>query len=183
MNGADQSTAFPQTLRNSTLGTYETELGRQFKTSKLLDRELQKSFIRHDSTLGPFDRWRNPPPKLEAASLEDIMNAVATSEQNELQGILPPAVVIPQGQHDAQSQTSSQASGSGVSSHSESSAYSFASKNSQGSFIQFHSGQSRRRRRRRTKPTSAATKPKKSSTRKRIFQCTFCTDAFATKYD
>lgn len=163
-------------------------------TSKSLDSlngNRQTRPVQWDS-LSPLDRWRNSPPETEAAPLRAIINAVAGSESNDLSnesGRLStsapeyPQQNLPLPTSDAKSLVSSEASGSALSSSSGLSAFSFDSRDSHGSFGRFYLNDTPRRRRRRTKAVSILSRPQSKTSRKRPYQCTFCTDAFRTKYD
>lgn len=146
------------------------------------------------SSLSPLDRWRNSPPEIEAAPLEAIMSAVTSSEANDLSDRNFELASFNSGDlqqspslngNDARSQVSSKASGSALSNSSGSSAYSFGSNHSHGSFGRFYLNEPpRRRHRRRTKTASMLPKPpKKTIGGQRPYQCTFCTDTFRTKHD
>ncbi|KAH8432482.1 uncharacterized protein LDX57_010119 [Aspergillus melleus] len=156
--------------------------------------ESRKATHVQDPAMCPLDRWRNSPPELEGASLEAIVSAVASSTTSGLSDRnltldSPGPEVLPhscsQDNSDARSLVPSQASGSVLSSSSESSAHSFGSNRSHGSFNRFYLNEPPRRRHRRpAKSTSTGGKPPKRSVEtKRPFQCTFCTDTFLTKHD
>lgn len=84
----------------------------------------------------------------------------------------------------APSTTSFETGQSSSKSASTSAAYSHHSSHSHGSFGSFNSSLAGKRdRRRRRKPTQAAAAKKPGDEKKRIFQCTFCTDTFKSKYD
>lgn len=158
-------------------------------------RESQLPTNEQLSSMSPLERWRNSPPEIEPAPLEAIMSAVAQNESSDpFNGGFDPIASTPGGRRKSVSSAgngaqsvleSSDASGSGLSSSSGSSAYSFGSNHFGGSFGCFYLDKPpRRQRRRRTR--TAAIRPKTSTTtekRKRPFQCTFCTDTFRTKYD
>lgn len=127
----------------------------------------------------PLDRWRHTPPDQEAAPLSAITQAAESS----LYSVSAPnlsyhgpgtAGTSPQvnssslsfGSHDFS--TSGQGSESSTHSHSSASVASIRSHN-----------RPRRRRRRHRSPAKASSQ----ETAKRIYQCTFCTDTFKTKYD
>ncbi|KAL2863998.1 uncharacterized protein BJX67DRAFT_374170 [Aspergillus lucknowensis] len=137
-----------------------------------------------NSSLSPFERWRNSPPEAEAASLEAIMSAVEGSKNNlpsQNPDIWSSSQSVP---NDALSIESSTLSGSGLSNSSASSAQSFGSLSSSGSFTRFLTNEQGRRRRRRAKLMTTRRRTADSSkTEARPYQCTFCTDTFRTKYD
>lgn len=140
--------------------------------------------------LNPFERWQHSPPENEPAAMLDIANAVAASD-------LPEDLDSPSSYETRRHKGSS--NGSGFSNHRAASTTSFETSqasslsnlssaanshgSSHGSFGSFSSslaGKKDRRRRRRT----AAAHPRQSvDDKKRIFQCTFCTDTFKSKYD
>ncbi|TKX24736.1 homeobox KN domain-containing protein 2 [Elsinoe australis] len=146
--------------------------------------------------LNPFERWQHSPPENEPAPMEAIADAVKSS--NYL-----PEHSRPSSGHDTGSreQASSSASFSGkpasvasMETGRESSgsrtnttssiAWSHGSSGSFGSFNSFGSGlHGKRDRGRRKRKVRAPLRKEASDDKKRIFQCTFCTDAFKTKYD
>ncbi|KAK2739686.1 hypothetical protein FQN57_006520 [Myotisia sp. PD_48] len=139
------------------------------------------------SELNPLDRWRHSPPEHEAASARDIIQAMATSSFNPDQTkpqFKAPASISRRGG------SSNDDSGSKLTSQSVSSLETNKSSISDMSFASVFSHRSRgswntdlkERRRRRHKP-AAAPNPFQKSRAARIFQCTFCTDSFPTKYD
>ncbi|KAL3439767.1 hypothetical protein BJX65DRAFT_317599 [Aspergillus insuetus] len=138
----------------------------------------------------PLERWQNSPPEVEPAHLDAIMRAVADSDVNREHEQGEPSVA--QGL-DFKPQASPAAPGSAHSSYSDSgsvsSAYSFASNRSAGSFGRFYLTEPARRRRRRkiSSPRILAENKKRiresKATESRRYQCTFCTDTFHTKHD
>jgi hypothetical protein len=141
--------------------------------------------------LNPFERWKNSPPENEPASITDIANAVANSD-------LPDDAVSRSpssgrrkrssngsgfSSFKAPSTTSLDTSGKTSSRSGSSAAFSGGSSHSRGSFGSFNSSLAGKKdRRRRRQPTATAAK-KAADDKKRIFQCTFCTDTFKSKYD
>ena len=135
-----------------------------------------------DALMSPLERWQNSPPEYEGANTSDIMRALAEAPY-------PDAI------------TSQHASDEGWSSYSSSA--SFASKaSSSGSFAHSHSGSDvlsgrpeqtyrpptplpgKSARRRRRKPERQIKRRSDRKTEeKRMYQCTFCSDTFLTKYD
>ncbi|KAL3434500.1 hypothetical protein BDV09DRAFT_185738 [Aspergillus tetrazonus] len=145
--------------------------------------ECQSASPKDWLSMSPLDRWENSPPEIEPAPLEAIMNAVASSANNNSR--LASSTADMGGKDlsatcniDAQSVVSSNHSRSALSSSSNSSAHSFSSNISGGSFGCFYLDEPLRRRRRRRRKTIKST-----PTHKRPFQCTFCTDTFRTKHD
>lgn len=144
--------------------------------------------------LNPFERWKHSPPEHEPASLRDIADAVARSD-------LPadPLSASPSTLGRSSKRRKGSSTGSGVSNRrapstgsadtgqtSSLSASSAAlSKNSShGSFSSFSSSLAGKKdRRRRRKPSAIPPGRKSMDDQKRIFQCTFCTDTFKSKYD
>lgn len=142
------------------------------------------------SELNPLERWRHSPPENEAASARDILTAMATtsfapgsnnpkggshlrksgSSNDDSQSNNRPAVSLNSYSLDTTTQSS-------ISEMSFASAYS--NRSSRGSW---NSGDTKERRRRRQKSAIAQNSFQKHRGA-RIFQCTFCTDSFPTKYD
>ncbi|KAH7383300.1 hypothetical protein BKA66DRAFT_417892 [Pyrenochaeta sp. MPI-SDFR-AT-0127] len=139
-------------------------------------------------SLNPFERWKHSPPENEPAPLTAIAQAVETFD--------PPESASMSSSY--RKDTSNDSTGSfsvfkapSISSldtgftnmssgslGSHNSAYSYGSRHSLGSM---NSLKSKERRRRRRLPTRA---PKADSDEgPRLFQCTFCTDRFKSKYD
>ena len=144
--------------------------------------------------LNPLERWKHSPPEHEAASMTDIVSAIENTDTME--------------QHSASTSTSEgrrkySSRGSGLSnvsvaqsvtsletrqtssqSASNSAVFSHGSSVSCGSFGSFSTGLTRKRERRKARRSVAAvTRPSRVEYHKRIFQCTFCTDTFKSKYD
>ena len=118
------------------------------------------SLVNSFDTMSSLDRWRNSPPELEHVSMEDI--AAALAETNNA-----PRPYRAGRTSSRQSDASSvRASDTG-------------SSDSQG-ILSETGAVTKHRRRRRKRPNAP---PSKETAGKRIFQCTFCTDAFKTKYD
>lgn len=118
----------------------------------------------------PLDRWRHSPPEEEPASWHAISQSLgrykeASSSEPETGQAGVPAYID-------SSDTSKSSASSG------SSAHSYVSE----SLLSLQSHGSRRRRRRR-----AVARNKRAATsaesERRLFQCTFCTDTFQTRYD
>ncbi|KAF2773462.1 hypothetical protein EJ03DRAFT_347964 [Teratosphaeria nubilosa] len=141
--------------------------------------------------LNPFERWQHSPPEHEPASITDIAQAVATSDLPENTISRSPSSGRRKRSSNgsgfssfrASSTTSIETSAQSSSLSASSAAYSQGSFNSHGSFGSFSSrlaGKKDRRRRRRNAP---AISNKALDGNKRIFQCTFCTDTFKSKYD
>lgn len=144
--------------------------------------------------LNPFERWQHSPPENEPASITDIANAVASSDlPSEQCSTSPSSAGRPKRSSNgsgfsnfrAPSTTSLDTSAAQSSSLSASSAvFSHSSAQSRGSFGSFSSSLAGKRdRRRRRRPALNATSRAQSDDKKRIFQCTFCTDTFKSKYD
>ncbi|KAK5108550.1 hypothetical protein LTR62_008207 [Meristemomyces frigidus] len=143
--------------------------------------------------LNPLQRWQNSPPEHEPAAFENIAKAVASSDLPDDSASTSPSSA---GRHKkssngsgfsnfrAPSTTSLDTSGAQSSSLSQSSAaFSQGSSQSLGSFGSFNSSLAGKRdRRRRRRPTILASQ-RYSDDKKRMFQCTFCTDTFKSKYD
>lgn len=167
--------------------------------SNAIDIRPNKQGLTHKSkeweNLNPMDRWKISPPEHEAAKVEDIAQAVATSDlgrqdcggasrEHSHRGL------DSSGNSDSQSLWQTRGSSasldtgfSALSSNSfsnnslGSSLSHGSSRNSFGSFGRKVSKDYRRRRR------TAADPSRKLADDKRLFECTFCTDKFKSKYD
>lgn len=140
--------------------------------------------------LNPFERWQHSPPENEPAAMLDIANAVAASD-------LPEDLASPDSYETRRHKGSS--NGSGFSNHRAASTTSFETSHasslsnlssaanshgsSHGSFGSFSSSLAGKKDRRRRRRTAAAHPRQLADDKKRIFQCTFCTDTFKSKYD
>ena len=143
--------------------------------------------------LNPLERWKASPPEHEAASATAIARAVATAP-------------LAHGRNSSQSSAQGSRKSSQKSSSNDDSCFSMfhapsisslETGRSSTSDISFASGRSHRsrgsltssvgekdRRRRRRAPAAQRLSAQATKSRgARIFQCTFCTDTFATKYD
>ncbi|KAL4785036.1 hypothetical protein BJX76DRAFT_347351 [Aspergillus varians] len=143
------------------------------------------------SQQSPLERWKNSPPQSEAATTSDIMRALQAM----------PSSCVDNPTHrlafDAPQQTWSGSSSSASFIVGAPSVSTFEHSQSSGSELSFnHFPQppprpptpmqmpSRRPRRRRHKPPRATNNPSgRKRDKPRAYQCTFCTDAFRTKYD
>lgn len=127
----------------------------------------------------PLERWRNSPPDQEGASLDAIAQAVASTGNIQQHGSSYDGIGNPQllAMH-ARSEASSDSWNYSSSGDSSSSVNSFASFGGSGS----HQHQRRRKKRRGkfVKPHSVRPQEKAEN---RMFQCTFCTETFKSKYD
>ncbi|KAH9845702.1 Homeobox protein TGIF1 [Teratosphaeria destructans] len=141
--------------------------------------------------LNPFERWKHSPPEHEPASITDIAQAVASSDLPENTISRSPSSGRRKRSSNgsgfsslrASSTTSLETSAQSSSLSASSAAFSQGSSNSHGSFGSFSSslaGKKDRRRRRRNAP---AIRRRTFDGNNRIFQCTFCTDTFKSKYD
>lgn len=122
------------------------------------------------SDMLPLDRWRHLPPEEEPAS----WHAISQSLQHTEASFSEPEVGkfgVPA--HIDSSDTSNSSVSSG------SSAHSYASE----SLLSIPSHSSRRRRRRRRVPPRYGRAATSTKVERRLFQCTFCTDTFQTRYD
>ncbi|KAM3425075.1 hypothetical protein BST61_g7042 [Cercospora zeina] len=144
--------------------------------------------------LNPFERWQHSPPENEPADLDDIANALAQTEPPAEDVSTSPSTLARSRQRKGSSvgsgwsksrapSTTSQETGQTSSLSASSARYSNGSSHStHGSFSSFSSslaGQKDRRRRRR--PAIQASGRKAIDDKRRIFQCTFCTDTFKAK--
>ncbi|KAL7775002.1 hypothetical protein CFE70_005917 [Pyrenophora teres f. teres 0-1] len=139
-------------------------------------------------SMNPFERWKNSPPENEPAPLNAIAHAIETFDPPESTSLSSSyrkdasndstgsfSVFKAPSISSLETRPTNMSSGSLGSHHS---AYSYGSRNSLGSM---NSLKSKERRRRRRIPTRA---PKASAEEtQRMFQCTFCTDTFKSKYD
>ena len=143
--------------------------------------------------LNPFERWKNSPPENEPALMTDIANAVANSDLPDDQISTSPSSLGRKKQRSSAgsgfsnarpaSTTSFETRKTSSLSASTSAKYSQQSSHSHGSFGSFSSGLAGKKDRRRRRKPSPAMLRKPSDEKKRIFQCTFCTDTFKSKYD
>lgn len=146
-------------------------------------------------SLNPFERWKHSPPENEPAPLTAIAKAVENFDPPE-----PPSLSSSLGCRNKKDSNGSSGSfsifrapstasletgftnASSGSAHSYGSAWSYGSRNSLTSFNSLNSnGKKERRRRRRVPPRTPKMESESSSPR--LFQCTFCTDKFKSKYD
>jgi hypothetical protein len=144
--------------------------------------------------LNPFERWKHSPPENEPARFTDIFKAVERSD-------LPEEATSPSSyntrrhknssngsgwsQKKPQSTTSLETSHPSSLSHSQSALSSGANSrgSSHGSYGSFSSSLAGKRDRRRRRRNMVAPARPAVEDKKRIFQCTFCTDTFKSKYD
>ncbi|KAF2116300.1 hypothetical protein BDV96DRAFT_474367, partial [Lophiotrema nucula] len=149
-------------------------------------------------SLNPFERWKHSPPENEPAPMTAIAQAVksfdppeTTSSLSIEAGSLTSSFKCRKVSSNdsasgsfsvfrAPSTTSLETGFTNVSSGSAQSVWSHGSRNSLGSLGSLNSKKDRRRRRRL--PTRAP-KQHDSAAGPRIFECTFCTDRFKSKYD
>jgi hypothetical protein len=112
------------------------------------------------STMTSLDRWRNSPPEFEHVSMEDIAAALAETDNA----------------------AKSHRTGRALSRQSDTSSVRVSDTGSSDShgILSETNSITKHRRRRRKRPNVPLSKPNAGQ---RIFQCTFCTDAFKTKYD
>ncbi|WEW54871.1 hypothetical protein PRK78_000297 [Emydomyces testavorans] len=146
------------------------------------------------SDLNPLERWKHSPPENEAASARDIIQAMATTplhphNSNDTSTSLERSNSRRAGSSNGGSSLSNVRPANSASTFSldatlsSTSDMSFASAFShRSSRASFASMDARDRRRRRHK-SAAAQNPFQKSRAARIYQCTFCTDSFSTKYD
>jgi hypothetical protein len=144
--------------------------------------------------LNPFERWQHSPPENEPARFTDIFKAVERSDLPEEVTATSPSSYNTRrhknssggsgwSQKKAQSTTSFETSHPSSLSQSALSSGANSRGSSHGSYGSFSSslaGKKDRRRRRRNLTTHAR---QPTDDKKRIFQCTFCTDTFKSKYD
>ncbi|KAF2830694.1 hypothetical protein CC86DRAFT_391553 [Ophiobolus disseminans] len=175
------------------LSTYtkpETRKAHKFMASAVTGRFL--TFRVTDGCQGgaedPFERWKHSPPENEPAPMTAIAQAVekfgppeAASRGSSYRKGASNDSTSSMSIFQAPSVSSLETGLTGMSSGSlgsHNSAYSYGSRHSLGSM---NSLKSKERRRRRRLPTRAPkADPNEAS---RLFQCTFCTDRFKSKYD
>lgn len=168
-------------------------------TPDAIDIPFDKQKIRHNGKtwdiMNPLERWQHSPPENEPAPISAIATAVANSHisshdsslsgssQNARRGLESSAGSSSFSVHRAPSITSldtgrsdSLQSSNSLSNLSLGSSKSHGSRNSYNSF----GGGIRKGRRRRRTPANPG---KLTSVESRLYQCTFCTDTFRTKYD
>ncbi|KAF2739645.1 hypothetical protein EJ04DRAFT_456845 [Polyplosphaeria fusca] len=141
--------------------------------------------------LNPFERWKHSPPENEPAPMTAIAQAVESFKPPEPSSLSSSYTGTGRKIHSngstgsfsalrAPSTGSLETSGTHQSSGSLGTAWSHGSRNSLGSLNSLNSKKERRRRRR--VPTKTP-KHLDLSSAPRLFQCTFCTDRFKSKYD
>lgn len=145
------------------------------------------------SLMTPIERWKHSPPENEPATIGDIARALANPPFDPSRQHRPSQSghvrVHRPGSTNESSHASSDhkrytASGSSLdSSHSSLSDLSFASAFSHRSSLSFGSMDRKERRRRRKASVPVNTFNHQKARAVRPFQCTFCTDSFAAKYD
>ncbi|PYI25546.1 hypothetical protein BP00DRAFT_431159 [Aspergillus indologenus CBS 114.80] len=150
------------------------------------------------ATMTPLERWKHSPPENEPAATSDIIRALNnTSLDPERPRSFHPGHVRSHSRKTGSSNDSSHDNSNlfnapSVSSHETSqsasrsslSDLSFASAFSHRSSLGSFGSMERKERRRRRKPSLPVNPFNQQKTRNaRIFQCTFCTDTFQTKYD
>ncbi|KAK5175769.1 uncharacterized protein LTR77_000909 [Saxophila tyrrhenica] len=143
--------------------------------------------------LNPLERWKNSPPEHDPASITDIANAVANSDLPVDQVSTSPSSAGRRHKRSsagsgfsnsrAPSTTSFETGQTSSKSASTSAAWSQQSSQSRGSFGSFSSGLAGKKDRRRRRRPAQSTLRNPAEEKKRIFQCTFCTDTFKSKYD
>lgn len=137
-------------------------------------------------TMNPLQRWEHSPPEHEPASVTAIARAVTASSSAVSSGLNSPFSLNYTDDGSSRSlcnQSSASSLGTSQSSNG-SSAYSYGSRNSWGSFGSApFSSRSRRRRRRRTTPQKTKDGKTELGVPLKTFQCTFCTETFRTKHD
>lgn len=121
--------------------------------------------------MAPLDRWHHSPPEEEPASWSAISQSVENNIGSCASYVDFTQVALPSSQGSSAGPNSSGSSGS--------SAYSYGSE----CLLNFQSNKSRCKRRRRRHVSLPRRNLISSKTDGRIFQCTFCTDTFQTKYD
>ncbi|PWY90073.1 homeobox and C2H2 transcription factor [Aspergillus heteromorphus CBS 117.55] len=146
----------------------------------------------------PIERWKHSPPENEPAATSDILRALVSTDLNhDRQRSSQSGHVRSHSRKTGSSNDSSHANSillraPSVSSHETSqsvsrsslSEFSFASAFSHRSSLGSFGSMERKERRRRRKPSLPVNTFNQQKARSaRIYQCTFCTDSFQTKYD
>ena len=150
------------------------------------------------SLMTPMERWKHSPPENEPAATSDILRALMTvpfdpsrPRQSQPGGHVRSlsrtgssnndSSHANSSRHEPTSASSRETSGSSMSDFSFASAFSHRS--SLGSLGSFGSKDRKDRRRRRRPSTPVNTFTQQRARSARVFQCTFCTESFPTKYD
>ena len=134
----------------------------------------------------PLDRWRHSPPDQEPVSWEAIANAIESSSPHvgSEAGISHPGLRscdVNQGAWLFESEAS--LGSSNGSWPSDSSAHSFSSGSNSLSGLSCRSKGPRRRRKFHGQNNKLGTTRGSAGNTERLYQCTFCTDTFKTRYD
>ncbi|KAJ4989748.1 homeobox and c2h2 transcription [Stagonosporopsis vannaccii] len=170
------------------LSKYNSTESSQPQTSTSTSGRFFKFRVKDQSQAHPFERWKHSPPENEPAPLTAIAQAVETFDLPEITSASSSyqhlssnkstdsfSVFRAPSMSSLETVHTTMSSGSLGSRHT---AYSHGSRHSLGSL---NSLKSKERRRRRRIPTRAPKDTEKDIPR--LFQCTFCTDRFKSKYD
>lgn len=141
--------------------------------------------------MNPLERWKHSPPTNEPAPMNAIKDALSKISLPSLSSGSPPTLGYTgfgssrDSSHSiSQRRAPSMTSLEQVASESTSSVAWSGSHESFGSFSSFGSGlHGKRDRRRRRKATQPLLRKQSDDKHNRVFQCTFCTDTFKSKYD
>ncbi|KAI1742721.1 hypothetical protein F4680DRAFT_25006 [Xylaria scruposa] len=138
------------------------------------------------AAMPPLDRWRHSPPEDEPAPLEAIRSAIQGHYQGGSAASMPNIGPFPLDQASSRSDSvhaleflHSTATSSGSSSNSLSSNY-WSDADDGPSALRRQPRRRRQKRRQRHTATAELSAKKESQ---RIYQCTFCTDTFMSRYD
>ncbi|PYH96707.1 putative homeobox and C2H2 transcription factor [Aspergillus ellipticus CBS 707.79] len=143
----------------------------------------------------PMERWKHSPPENEPAATSDILRALVSTDLNHDRQ--RPSQAGHVRSHSRKTGSSNDSNSilirtpsihsqetSRSASHSSLSDFSFASAFSHRSSLGSFGSMERKERRRRRKPSLPVNTFNQQKARNtRIYQCTFCTDSFQTKYD
>ena len=130
--------------------------------------------------MNPLQRWQVSPPENEPASVDAIARAITTSASTFTSGS-PQSNILNFTDDGSNRSLCAASSASSFNTSISSSAYSYGTHDSLGSYgSSMHRG--RRRRRRKAAPVSSE-KKKSLGTPPKTFQCTFCTETYRTKHD
>ncbi|GAB7353999.1 hypothetical protein MBLNU459_g4592t1 [Dothideomycetes sp. NU459] len=146
--------------------------------------------------MNPLDRWKHSPPQNEPAPLTAIADAIDAGYLPPHSDANTPSTLgyrgLGSGLESSRNSSSNRRAPS-ITSLEQSTSISYSagssaawsgSHESYGSFSSFGSGlNGKKDRRRHRKVSQASAKLRKDDAKKRIFQCTFCTDTFKSKYD
>ncbi|KAJ3563925.1 hypothetical protein NPX13_g8028 [Xylaria arbuscula] len=140
--------------------------------------------------MSPIDRWRHSPPEDEPAPLEAIRSAIQASYHGRNAASMPNIRPFPSDSASSRSDSvyqldflNSSATSSGSSGNSWSSAVSSNHPSDTGDGHSAVRREPRRRKQKRRRRPAVTSELLAGKEIQRIYQCTFCTDTFASRYD